>query len=158
MDEAYSHSAPISQIIKKNLFFDLYFFPAIYREVKEEVSFNIYPFIPPVTYTLNERKIDKSRSGKIKVTLKGNCTDTRSLTSIENKDRIFITARQQELIGSLDLQYKLDESSGLLYSLIGNLSVGISKKQKRKIEVEIFRSCLCIPYNIFNYHISQCCY
>lgn len=158
MDEAYSHSAPISQIIKKNLFFDLYFFPAIYREVKEEVSFNIYPFIPPVTYTLNERKIDKSCSGKIKVTLKGNCTDTRFWTSIENKDRIFITARQQELIGSLDLQYKLDESSGLLYSLIGNLSVGISKKQKRKIEVEIFRSCLCIPYNIFNYHISQCCY
>lgn len=138
MDEAYSHSAHIKQIIKKNLFFDLYFFPAIYREVKEEVSFNNYPFIPPITYTFNERKTDKSRSGKIKVILKGNCTDTRSWTIIKNKDRIFIPARQQELIGSF--------------------SVGISKKQKRKIEVEIFRSCLCIPYNIFNYHISQCCY
>lgn len=139
MDEAYSHSAHIRQIIKKNLFFDLYFFPAIYREVKEEVRFNIYPFIPPITYTLNERKTDKSRSGKIRVSLKGNCTDTRSWASIENKDRIFIPARQQELIGILDLQYKLDESSGLLYSLIGSLSVGISKKEKRKIEVEIYK-------------------
>jgi hypothetical protein len=140
MDLAYGYISHVKQIIKKNLFFDLYFFPSIYSETPEEVGFNLYPFIPPLAYKIEKREIYKNRTGKTVVHLKGVCTDKRSLQDIENRSPVVLTkGTEPELNGVLDLKYKLGRKTQGLYSLNGKLTVGKGKKELRRIEVEIYK-------------------
>jgi hypothetical protein len=138
MELAYSHSLHVRQIVKKNLFFDLYFFPLIYQEENTEVSFNIFPFVPPVAYQVESRETYRNRAGKTVVHLKGICTDKRSLQDIEEKNQIILN-KEPELNGILNLKYKLNEQDHTLYSLIGELTVAGDGGEIRKIEIECFQ-------------------
>lgn len=126
LDRVYSSKNKMEMAMNDDLFFTLFFMP-IYRkhverkaEYKKEIVF--VPFEMPISYDIIQ-EVDKflTVSKKQKISLKG------------------YTAKSEANLPELQLDYKINNETKSLFSIIGSVNLAKEKGLSQKIEIEIYQ-------------------
>ncbi|PKH49680.1 hypothetical protein CXF68_02765 [Tenacibaculum sp. Bg11-29] len=143
VDSAYKNRIAIEKAIKRDFFFKLYF-SGLYNvyfsklEIKNTIKVPLYPFIDGIQYQIKQ-SINPylNANNNIVVYQKGTVSDLRSSKDIEeNKDTPYYKSTPLE--GELDITYELCNTTHVIKSIVGSITLLVNKKLDKKITIEAY--------------------